>query len=114
MNIINDYPHAELSNLTRERLMTASTASLHTLLHKRGLKNTYIQGVGRMNDSQVKMVGQAYTLRYIPAREDLDVVAAFRDPEHPSAWRWKAYRRGACWCPTVARTRAPPAPGASC
>ncbi|MAY72586.1 MAG: ribonuclease activity regulator RraA [Halomonas sp.] len=83
MSIINDYPHAELSNLTRERLMRASTASLHTLLHKRGLKNTYIQNVGRMNSSQVKMVGQAYTLRYIPAREDLDVVAAFRDPEHP-------------------------------
>lgn len=83
MSVINDYPHDELSDITRERLVRASTASLHTLLHKRGLKNTYIQNVGRMNHSQVKMVGQAYTLRYIPAREDLDVVATFHDPQHP-------------------------------
>lgn len=83
MNVINEYPHAELSDLTHKLLMRASTASLHTLMYKRGLRNTYIQHIGRMNRSSVKMVGQAYTLRYIPAREDIDVVAAFRSPEHP-------------------------------
>lgn len=83
MSVINEYPHEELSELTRQRLMRASTASLHTIMYKRGLRNTYIQNIGRMNSSNVKMMGQAYTLRYIPAREDIDVVAAFRDPEHP-------------------------------
>jgi len=83
MSVMNDYPHAELSELSRSRLMRASTASLHTLLYKRGLRNTFIQKVGSMNRSAQKMVGQAFTLRYIPAREDIDVVEAFRDPEHP-------------------------------
>lgn len=83
MSVINEYPHNELSELTRQRLTRASTATLHTLMYKRGLRNTYIQNVGRMNNSSVKMVGQAYTLRYIPAREDIDKVAVFRDPEHP-------------------------------
>lgn len=83
MSVINEYFHAELSEVTRKRLMRASTASLHTLMYKRGLRNTYIQNVGRMNRSNVKMVGQAYTLRYIPAREDIDVVTVFHDPKHP-------------------------------
>ncbi|WP_088744212.1 ribonuclease activity regulator RraA [Cobetia sp. QF-1] len=75
--------YAELSSLTRERLMRASTASLHTLLFKRGLRNTFIQNAVQMNSKETHMVGQAFTLRYIPAREDIDTVAAFRDPKHP-------------------------------
>ena len=66
-----------------ERLRNVSTATLHTALFKRGLRNTFIQGVSRVNQKKVKMVGQAFTLRYIPAREDLDTVSAFKDPEHP-------------------------------
>jgi len=76
-------PTKTLSSVTKEGLMRASTASLHTILFKRGLRNTYIQGVSKINKGPVKMVGQAFTLRYIPAREDIDTVAAFRDPEHP-------------------------------
>jgi regulator of RNase E activity RraA len=67
---------------TLARLRRASTPSIATLLHKRGLRNQYIQGVHRLGD-QPRMVGPAFTLRYIPAREDLDVVEAFRDPTHP-------------------------------
>jgi len=67
---------------TLARLRRASTPSIATLLHKRGLRNQYIQGVRRLGD-QPRMVGPAFTLRYIPAREDLDVVEAFRDPGHP-------------------------------
>lgn len=66
-----------------ERLQRASTASLATLLFKRGLRNQFIQGVFRLGAGRGRMVGPAYTLRYIPAREDLDVVEAFRDPDHP-------------------------------
>lgn len=76
-------PTKTLSSAAKAGLMRASTASLHTILFKRGLRNTYIQGVSRVNSSAVKMVGQAFTLRYIPAREDIDTVAAFRDPKHP-------------------------------
>ena len=60
-----------------------STATLTTVLFKRGLRNTYIQGVGPLNPDAPPMVGEAYTLRYIPAREDLDTIDVFKDPSHP-------------------------------
>ncbi len=68
---------------TREILMTVGTATLCTLLFKRGLHNVFVQGVGRLNNDDVRMVGRAYTLRYIPAREDIDVIDVFKDPAHP-------------------------------
>jgi regulator of RNase E activity RraA len=72
-----------LREATRARLAAASTASIATLLHKRGLRNQYVQGVRPLARPARVMVGPAYTLRHIPAREDLDVVEAFRDPAHP-------------------------------
>lgn len=75
--------YQKLAGDVLERLQAVSTATLHTALFKQGLRNTYIQGISRVNSQKVKMVGQAFTLRYIPAREDLDTVAAFKDPEHP-------------------------------
>ncbi len=67
----------------RERLKSVSTATLTTALFKRGLRNTFIQDVHRIDPSGGNMVGEAYTLRYIPAREDLDTLEGFKDPEHP-------------------------------
>jgi len=64
-------------------LRDASTASLATLLLKRGLRNQYVQGVQLVGPDNRRMAGPATTLRYIPAREDIDVVEAFRDPAHP-------------------------------
>ena len=61
-----------LSDQTRERLSAVSTATLTTVLFKRGFRNAYIQGIHRINPDAPPMVGPAYTLRYIPAREDLD------------------------------------------
>ncbi|RBP80014.1 ribonuclease activity regulator RraA [Marinomonas rhizomae] len=81
MSITNKYK--KLDEAVLKQLHQVSTATLHTALFKRGLRNTYIQGVSQVNNTKVKMVGQAFTLRYIPAREDLDTVAAFKDPEHP-------------------------------
>ncbi len=75
--------HQRLDEKVIENLRRVSTATLHTALFKRGLRNTYIQGVSRVNSNQIKMVGQAFTLRYIPAREDLDTVEAFKNPDHP-------------------------------
>jgi regulator of RNase E activity RraA len=72
-----------LSSETRERLMAVSTATLATILFKRGLRSQFIQGVPRLSSKPLKMVGPAFTLRYIPAREDIDTIDVFRDPEHP-------------------------------
>lgn len=60
-----------------------STATLTTLLFKRGLRNTFMQGVHRLSRGTPTMVGPAYTLRYIPAREDLDHLGVFLDHGHP-------------------------------
>lgn len=66
-----------------ESLRTVSTATLTTALFKRGFRNTYIQGIRLLNRSAPRMVGPAFTLRYIPAREDIDHLGVFQDPDHP-------------------------------
>ena len=63
--------------------MGVSTATLCTALFKRGLRNQFIQDVRPLNTSLPNMVGPAYTLRYIPAREDLNPISVFQDPAHP-------------------------------
>ncbi|MGI9235394.1 MAG: ribonuclease activity regulator RraA [Woeseiaceae bacterium] len=68
---------------TKAILQNTSTASIATLLFKRGLRNQFVQNVGRLNSARKRMVGPVYTLRYIPAREDLNPVEVFRDPDHP-------------------------------
>lgn len=72
-----------LSDETRARLKRVSTASLATALYKRGLRNQFIQGVSPVNFKGETMVGQAFTLRYIPAREDRNGIEVFRNADHP-------------------------------
>ncbi|MDH3703279.1 MAG: ribonuclease activity regulator RraA [Alphaproteobacteria bacterium] len=73
----------DLSAETREKLKKVSTATLTTALFKQGLKNQFIQDVRPVAPKAENMVGQAYTLRYIPAREDLNPISVFQDPAHP-------------------------------
>lgn len=68
---------------TRKKLMGVSTATLCTALFKRGLHKQFIQDVRPLNPGLPNMVGPAYTLRYMPAREDLNTIAVFQDREHP-------------------------------
>ncbi|MCB2030014.1 MAG: ribonuclease activity regulator RraA, partial [Rhodoferax sp.] len=72
-----------LDPATRDKLKTVSTATLCTALFKRGLRNQFIQDVRPLNPKTTTMVGEAYTLRYIPAREDLNPITVFQDPKHP-------------------------------
>jgi len=68
---------------TREKLRTVSVATLCTALFKRGLRNQFIQDVRPLNPGAGTMVGEAFTLRYIPAREDLNPLSVFQDRAHP-------------------------------
>jgi regulator of RNase E activity RraA len=72
---------------THEQLLGVSTATLCTALFKRGLRNQFIQDVHPVNTQRdpatPNMVGEAYTLRYIPAREDLNPITVFQDRAHP-------------------------------
>jgi regulator of RNase E activity RraA len=76
-----------LSPETRDKLKTVSTATLCTALFKVGLRNQFIQDVHPVNAnldaSTPNMVGEAFTLRYIPAREDLNPISVFQDRKHP-------------------------------
>lgn len=76
---------------TRHLLMHVSTATLTTVMFRLGLRNVFLQGVQRLAPGP-NMVGPAYTLRYIPAREDLDVLGSFADRENPQ-------RKGVEECP---------------
>ncbi|MEX2372575.1 MAG: ribonuclease activity regulator RraA, partial [Dehalococcoidia bacterium] len=68
---------------TRDKLMGVSCATLTTALFKRGLRNVFLQDVHPVSPKGRNMVGPAFTLRYIPAREDLNELSVFKDPRHP-------------------------------
>jgi regulator of RNase E activity RraA len=72
-----------ISGETLERLRAVSTATVSTLLFKKGLRNTWLHGVRRMSSAKANMVGEAFTLRNIPCREDLDQVSVFENRDHP-------------------------------
>lgn len=72
-----------LSENAKTKLTQVSVATLTTCLFKRNLRNAYLQNVHPVSATMPRMVGEAFTLRMIPAREDIDVLEAYADPEHP-------------------------------
>ena len=68
---------------TRDKLLTVSTPTVATALFKRSYRIQAIQDVHPLSPNQPTLVGEAYTLRYIPAREDLNTLDVFRDRSHP-------------------------------
>jgi len=76
---------------TRRKLEGVSTATLTTVLFKHGFRNVFLDDVRPIAQGK-NMVGPAYTLRTIPAREDLDGLEVFKDPSHPQ-------RKGVEECP---------------
>lgn len=71
-----------ISDETWELLKTPSTATLTTVLAKKGLWNTFLTGVKPLA-SGYRMIGRAFTLRYIPSREDLDSSLQFDNLTDP-------------------------------
>jgi regulator of RNase E activity RraA len=74
-----------LSAETTRNFLYASTATVSMQMLKRGFRNTAINGARPLNPKAARLVGPAYTLRYIPGREDLDKPPTPGDP--PSAQR---------------------------
>jgi regulator of RNase E activity RraA len=72
-----------LKSETRDKLKGISTATVSTALFKRGFRTQFIQDVHPLSPVQPVLVGEAFTLRYMPAREDLNQLAVFRDRGHP-------------------------------
>lgn len=72
-----------LTAATRDKLRTISTATVATALFKRGFRTQFVQNVHPLSADQPVLVGEAFTLRYMPAREDLNQLSVFRDRSHP-------------------------------
>ena len=72
-----------LSDFAREAYKSVSTATLTTIMMKRGFRNVFIQKVVPTAPDHPPLVGEAFTLRYIPSREDLDPLSVFQDQSHP-------------------------------
>jgi regulator of RNase E activity RraA len=74
---------AVLDRTVLDKLRLVSTATLTTRLLARGLRRTFLNGLAPANPAVSRLAGEAFTLRYIPAREDLDVLSVFQDYDHP-------------------------------
>jgi regulator of RNase E activity RraA len=61
-------------------LNDVSTATLTTVLLKKGLRNVWMRGTGPLRAQQPRVVGRAFTLRFIPMREDLATPASWASP----------------------------------
>ncbi|MDP2409057.1 MAG: ribonuclease activity regulator RraA [Pseudolabrys sp.] len=69
---------APLSSATRDKLARSGAANISNSLLKRGLRNSFLLGLQPLEPSQPVLVGHAFTLRFIPAREDIDSIALYQ------------------------------------
>ncbi len=60
----------ELSPATRDALLRVGTSTLTGIMSRRGLRNMFLQDVWPIRPDVPRMVGPAFTMRFIPARED--------------------------------------------
>lgn len=63
-----------------ETLRAVSTATITTILLKKGLRNVWMRGTRPIRPGQPRVVGRAFTLRFVPAREDLATPASWASP----------------------------------
>lgn len=68
---------ADLDPEVRDKLMRVGTSNVANVLYRRGFRNVVMLGVAPLDPDQPQLVGPAYTLRFIPAREDLDSMANY-------------------------------------
>lgn len=75
--------HALLEPDVLARLAQVGTATISMQLLKRGLRNVFIAGAAPLNPAHCRFVAEAYTLRFIPMREDLSRPEILADPDYP-------------------------------
>ncbi len=63
-----------------DTLSHVTTATLTTLLLKKGLRNVWMRGTRPLNPGQPRLVGEVFTLRFVPAREDLATPESWSKP----------------------------------
>ena len=68
-----------------ETLSQISTATIATVLLNKGLRNVWMRGTRPIRPNQPRLVGRAFTLRFVPAREDLATTASWSSPKSTRA-----------------------------
>ena len=63
-----------------EALRGVTTATITTVLHKKGLRNVWMRGPKPLRSGEPRLVGPAFTLRFVPAREDLATPESWASP----------------------------------
>lgn len=71
---------ATLDRTIIDTLSALTTATISTVLFKKGLRNIWMRGPRPLQPGLKRCVGRAFTLRFIPAREDLATAAAWSSP----------------------------------
>ncbi len=71
-----------------ERLARVSSGTLTTQLFKRGYRQPVMVGITALNKTLKPFAGRAYTMRFIPAREDLDTAATVTTAPNPDNLQW--------------------------
>src|SRR2546421_6680153 len=61
-------------------LRNVTTATVTTILLKKGLRNVWMRGTRPLDAGQPRLVGKAFTLRFVPAREDLATPESWSKP----------------------------------
>jgi regulator of RNase E activity RraA len=69
-----------LDDRVTHALLGVSTATLTTVLLKKGLRNVWLRGTRPLTSGQPRLVGRAFTLRFVSAREDLATPASWGSP----------------------------------
>ena len=77
---MNNTIHMQLDASAVEILSQVTTATLTTLLLKKGLRNVWLRGTRPLRPGQPRLVGRAFTLRFVPAREDLATPESWSSP----------------------------------
>src|SRR6185437_7207446 len=77
---MNDVPVLPLEPQVVQTLRGVSTATLSTVLLKKGLRNVWMRGTRPLRPEQPRVAGRAFTLRFVPAREDLATPASWGAP----------------------------------
>jgi regulator of RNase E activity RraA len=70
----------ELDETTKAALCGIATATLTTVLLKKGLRNVWLRGTKPLRPNQKRVAGPAFTLRFVPAREDLATPESWSSP----------------------------------
>ena len=97
-----------MDNTIKTTLEGISTATLTTVLLRKGLRNVWIRGAFPRQHGQARVVGPAFTLRFVPAREDLATPASWGSPISTRAFASSRVSRSAPWTSDSAFSMKPP------